>query len=193
MQKYVHDLHVQLGHSHSGVELLNLVGRPKAAAALRAYQKECEVCRSRGRKPSIAGVRYDDRDLEAKPFQIISYDILVVNELPWSHLLHIVDHATRYSMMVPIESHTPEEVMKALFLKWILIFGKPEVIVCDRGPDLTQVTDLAKMFLGGTILLQVPSQAHGQNRVEAHNRVVRRYLELALVDNNFDTSLRAYQ
>ena len=189
-QKYVVDLHVELGHSSSGPDLLTLCGRRGAAKALREYQSQCHYCKQRGRKPEVPKVKDSLGEILAQPFEIISMDILVINELPWSHLLHIVDHSTRFSYLIPLHTHTGEEVARAFILRWVLMWGKPKVIIIDRGPDIKGKTDLGKLFLTGVLCLKVPSQAHWKVRCEAHNRTIRRYLELALRDSGLNPSVR---
>ena len=59
---------------------------------------------------------------------------------------------------------------------YVLHYGVPRVIISDRGSDLTTGTDLGKIFLKGVVYLPVPAQAHWKLRIEAHNRVMRRYV-----------------
>ena len=58
----------------------------------------------------------------------------------WSHdkkiwLLHMIDHATRYSISCVITSKKKELIMKNIFQYWIGIFGHPNKILADNGGE----------------------------------------------------------
>ena len=50
-------------------------------------------------------------------------------------LLHIIDHATRYSSSCVIYTKEKEEVVNKLFENWITIFGNPGKILVDNGGE----------------------------------------------------------
>ena len=58
----------------------------------------------------------------------------------WSHnkkiwLLHIIDHATRYSVSCVIYSKRKEVIVKKIFQHWIGSFGHPKKILIDNGGE----------------------------------------------------------
>ncbi len=72
-----------------------------------------------------------------KPFQQISVDI--VGPLPMSfsqnrYIVTIIDKFSRYCMLIPVETITSIDIVKAID-KWITLFGPPESILSDNGPQ----------------------------------------------------------
>ena len=71
----------------------------------------------------------------------------------WSHdkkiwLLHVIDHATRYSISCVITSKKKELIMKKIFQYWIGIFGHPNKILVGNGGefDNTEFQTLCENF-----------------------------------------------
>ena len=63
-------------------------------------------------------------------------------------LLHVIDHATRYSISCVITSKKKELIMKKIFQYWIGIFGHPNKILVGNGGefDNTEFQTLCENF-----------------------------------------------
>ena len=77
-----------------------------------------------------------------RPFQRNSVDIFEYKSESISAagvkckiVLSIMDHLTRFTLLTPIPNKSPETVAKAIFDRIIGIFGPPEIVHSDRGPE----------------------------------------------------------
>ena len=52
---------------------------------------------------------------------------LDLKEIDKTYILHIADHATRYSAATVVKSKEKEDIAEALIKNWIAIFGAPRV------------------------------------------------------------------
>ena len=48
------------------------------------------------------------------------------------HNLHIIDHATRFSVAAVVKSKKKEEIAEAFIKTWVAIFGPPKAILSDN-------------------------------------------------------------
>ena len=51
-------------------------------------------------------------------------------------LIHLIDHATRYSVCGRIQSRKPDQVVKAMFQHWIIIFGLCQKFLSGDGGEV---------------------------------------------------------
>ena len=58
-----------------------------------------------------------------------------IKEISGNKVLHLVDHATRYSVGVRISSKDGSDITSAIFKHWITYFGTPEAILTDNGRE----------------------------------------------------------
>ena len=56
-----------------------------------------------------------------------------IKEINGNKVLHLIDHATRYSVGVRIPSKESSEIINAIFKHWITYFGTPGSILPDNG------------------------------------------------------------
>ena len=109
----------------------------------------CKSCMKRKNDPVV---KCNNESLQGYyPFQKISLD--VTGPLPRSsngdaYILGIIDNFSRFVVLVPLKRATGEEVAKALYNRWITIFGAPESIHSDRGTEFQNevVSELCKLF-----------------------------------------------
>ena len=102
---------------------------PEFIRILQTLTSSCEVC-----------IHY--RKTEPKPFvgftsgsyfnENVAMDI---KEISGNKVLHLVDHATRYSVGVRISSKESSDIISAIFKHWITYFGTPEAILTDNGNE----------------------------------------------------------
>jgi transposase InsO family protein len=125
---------------------------PSCSGDVRKYVKGCIACSQRS---PYGRCRAPLQALPAakRPFEFIAIDI--VGPLPktdegYRYILSILDHFTRYLVMVPLTDQTAESVSVALVKQWILKFGVPELLLTDQGTNFMselfrQVCELLKI------------------------------------------------
>lgn len=113
---------------------------PKMISDVKNYVLSCEICcaqkSSQQARPGLMGkpkhVSY--------PFQLISMDLL--GPLPRSkkgnqHLLVITDWFTKYVIVKPLTKATAIQITRFLEQQVFLVYGIPQVILCDNGVQFT--------------------------------------------------------
>ena len=96
----------------------------------------CSSCAERKNSPVR---KHEKGSLQAcYPFQKISLD--VTGPLPngthgEKYILGIIDNFSRYVSFIPLRRATAVDVARALYERWISLFGTPEVIHSDRGTE----------------------------------------------------------
>ena len=134
--------HASLEGGHQGVNRTNkrmrkCVGWPGMMKDLRAFVASCP-CRRILKLPnqlfrSVRGI------LECpRPFEVVSIDFIgpkTWNQKQW-YVAVIVDHATRYMFNVVSNTCTTSDSKRAMN-EWCGIFGAPQAILHDGGPEFT--------------------------------------------------------
>ncbi len=87
------------------------------------------------------------------PLESVALDLL--GPLPKSkrgntHILVIVDRFSKLCRFLPLRSTTAERVAKAFCNEWVFVYGPPQTLLTDNGPQLT-----AKLFLETCRLLGI--------------------------------------
>ena len=183
-------LHKQFGH------------RPKAAfvSLLKSADKwqehfspmldkiisSCEGCIMRKRAP--------DKPIVCLPMandfnQVVTMDLKIWDMNKKQYILYIIDWFTRYTVATVINRKTPDQVINAIFEKWIQYFGHMDKIMTDNGGEFTndEMTEVSnrlnlKLFTTGA---ESPWQNGLCERNHAHTdnilqSVLRDYPELSL-------------
>ena len=122
--KIVEKLHKQFSHP-SGKKLLDLakdagIDDPEFIEMLQNVPKSCEFC-----------LRYK----KAEPRPVVGFSLgtyfnetvsMDIKEIDSIKILHLIDHATRYSVAVKLSSKESAEIIKVVFKYWIAYFGTPD-------------------------------------------------------------------
>jgi hypothetical protein len=136
LQHLVRRAHCGLGHIGNDklARILQSAGVKKEAVEI-AKKLTCDIC-LRHRK--VAPARAAAPPKELHPNQIVGVDTVYLPGLtPGGKLrmaLNILDWATRFQLIVPLDDHTPRSATRALY-QWIRIFGPPERIYSDLGKE----------------------------------------------------------
>ena len=100
-------------------------------------------------------------------------DVISMNlkEMNGFKILHLIDHATRYSAATIVKSKQKEEIVKAIFKIWITLFGSPNEILSDNGGEfnndlLRDLSDHLNVF------------------TERHNAILGNMIHKLLIDNS---------
>ena len=110
---------------------------PEAIAAAR--ELKCSICHQHQKiRPSRAAA--PPRNLHVN--SIVGVDAMWIQGLtpggPRRMALNIVDWASRFQMVIPLASHTPEAARQA-FCQWVRFFGPPERVYNDLGGEFSGV------------------------------------------------------
>ena len=157
--------------------------------ALSEIEETCKSCKIYKKPPSrpVVGLSF------AKCFnEIVGIDLKdFKHEGKVYKLLHVVDHATRFSQATRVKSKTKEEILKALFECWICVFGPPQRILSDNGGEFLNkdFIELCDKF-DIKIKMTAAESPWGNGMVERHHKVLCNTLEMTLEEiKNFDIAL----
>ena len=124
-------LHRALGHPSTErcVKYMRLAGASETAVnTMREVSANCDACRNQAqRNPrSIATVNDSTVDFNT----IVGSDTVDDGNVKF---LLMVDHGTRFSMVVKIANKQADTIVKTLQFRWISIFGSPKRWHSDAG------------------------------------------------------------
>ena len=186
-------LHRQFAHAPADrvISLLNAAGKPWSSdqelkSELHMIEKNCQTCLEYGKELSRPSVGLPS----ANNFQdTVALDLKFYDQ---KILIHLIDHATRYSACGRIPSKQPHQVVKAMFANWIVIFGPPQKFLSDNGGEFInqELLDLCEVY--NITLKTTGAEAPWSNGlVERHNQVLGNMLDRVLNDMNcpFDIAL----
>ena len=186
-------LHKQFAHAPADrvIALLNAAGKPwstdkELKSELRNLENSCSTCLEYAKespRPSVglpsANFFQDTVALDLKFYQS-------------RILIHLIDHATRYSACGQISSKRPEIVVKAMFSLWITIFGPPQKFLSDNGGEFInqEMIDLCEAY-NITVKTTGAEAPWSNGLVERHNQVLANMLDKVLNELNchFDIAL----
>jgi hypothetical protein len=136
--KLVHETFAHVGTRKTLCALKDDHYWPNMDFDVRLWVNACHYCNER--KVHRNGKKNEKKaGLESNyPFQKISLDVtgpLPRGPLGEQYILGIIDNFSRFVTLVPLKRVTAETVGKALFEKWVTLFGIPEVIHSDRGTE----------------------------------------------------------
>ena len=135
-EQLVRRAHCGLGHV-ANARLARILHQAGARKEVVEYAKnlKCDVCQ---RHRHTAPVRAAAPPREINPNQIVGVDTIYLPGLDFNGkrkmALNIVDWATRFQLVIPLQDHTPRSARHA-FLQWTRIFGPPEKIYDDLGKE----------------------------------------------------------
>lgn len=113
---------------------------PKMNADINRYVKHCKVCgmqKPEQRKPlGLMG----SCPKVTQPWHTISLDFM--GSFPRSskgntHLLVVTDYFSKYVLTFPLRSATAKALVKHVEEDVFLVYGTPQYIICDNGPQMT--------------------------------------------------------
>ena len=92
-------------------------------------EEQCDICLEykKSKLKSVVGF-----SLSIDFNDVVAADVKAMEKV---HILHIVDHATRFSAAALVKSKKKEEIAEAFINNWIPIFGAPKIILSDNGGE----------------------------------------------------------
>ena len=187
-------LHRQFAHCSAErlIKLLKSAGSPwdsdtELFEQIQALNESCQTClQYQQPKPRpVVGLPTATRFGEKNAMDLKFYDLRII--------LHMIDHATRFSMAAAVPNKKPETIVRAMFSKWIGIFGAPDKLITDNGGEFVnkELIDLAESF-NMTIQTTAAEAPWSNGLVERHNKVIEQMLDKILADTkcNFEIALQ---
>ena len=186
-------LHRQFAHAPSDrlISLMNAAGKPwsldkELKSELRNVENNCQTCLEYAKELPRPTVGLPSANF----FQdTVALDLKFYNG---KILIHLIDHATRYSACGRIPSKQPEIVVKAMFAHWIVIFGPPQKFLSDNGGEFINQAFLDLCEAYNITIKTTGAEAPWSNGlVERHNQVLGNMLDKVLQDLkcHFDIAL----
>ena len=135
-QKTALELHMQFSHPNSS-RLINLLNNceivdEELISFIKELDTKCEICLKYKKSKLQPIVRFP----LAKSFnETIAMDLKEWSNSKKIWFLHIIDHATRYSVSSVIRSKKKEVIVKKIFQCWIGSFEYPNKILVDNGGE----------------------------------------------------------
>ena len=181
--KIANKLHCQFGHA-SPEKLKKLikasdVNDQELLDIIDLVDQKCQVC-LKYKKPKLTPVV--SFSLSKDFNDVVAADLKSINGIL---ILHMIDHATRFSAASVVKSKKKEEVADAFIKHWIAIFGVPVTILSDNEGEFSN--GLFHM-LGEQLNINVkttPGESPWSNGiVEHHNAVLGKMVNKLMLDEN---------
>ena len=174
-------MHRQFGHSTSEklkklIKSSNIDDR-ELLEIIDTIDNKCQVCMKYKKtklRPSVGfSLSKDFND-------VVAVDLKPTNGI---HILHIIDHATRFSAAAVVKSKRKEEIVDAFIKHWIAIFGAPGKILSDNGGEFNNdlFRELGEQF--NIVIMSTPAESPWSNGiVERHNAVLGKMVHKLMLD-----------
>ena len=163
---------------------------PTVRKDVAAYCLSCDTCQKTVPKGRIPSAPLQPMPLISEPFQRIAIDLIgpmhPVSSSGHTHVLTIVDAATRYPEAIPlkkIDSVTVAEALVSVFAR----MGCPKEILSDCGTQM--ISDLMKevhRLLGVTTVTTTPYHPQSNGMVERFNGTIKAMIKKVVQDQPKD-------
>ena len=109
---------------------------PRRRKDVAAYVERCDECQKR-RKTGQIKIPLQELPETRRPFERVGMDITLLpkSEDGYTCVLTILDHFSRYLVMVPLKNQEASTVARALVFEFILKFGCPISVITDHGKN----------------------------------------------------------
>ena len=178
--KIATNLHWQFSHPSSKkfrVLVKNARRDPEFIKILQVLPNSCEVC-----------IHYK----KTEPRPIVGFTLgsdfnkniaIHIKEINGNKVLHLIDHATRYSIGVRIPSKESSDIINAIFKHWITYSGTPGSILTNSGREFYNQSfrDIAQKLI--IIARTTPVESPWSNGLnEQHNGILGEMVKKTLED-----------
>ena len=151
---------------------------------LKTVEQNCETCAKFKKPPSKPIVTLP----RAREFnESVAMDLKFINSKP---VLHLIDHATRYSAAIPLGSKHRNEVITKIFQIWISYFGSPKKILSDGGGEFNNDDFRCMGESLNTVITSTAAESPWSNGVnERHNAILGSMIDKVLADTKCNLSI----
>lgn len=160
---------------------------PKMKADIAKYVRRCIICcknKSEQKKP--AGLLVPHRVVD-RPFRVVSCDF--IGPLPRStrgfkFILVVVDSFSKFTLVIPLRNATSKLLCIAVEDHLLLLFGQPEVLICDNGPQFRS-KEFRNLLVSYHIKQAFTANYHAQaNPTERTNKTLETMIRCYIADNH---------
>ena len=170
-QKKILKLHKQFAHP-SSERLKQLIRNSGVCDSgidklVDDVSQSCDICKKFRRSPPRPVVSFP---LATEFNETVAMDLKFINSRP---VLHMIDHATRYSTACLLSNKKPASVIQGVMTHWIQIFGYPTQVLTDNGGEFvnSELIELAEKF--NIVLKTTAAESPWSNGMcEKHNGVI---------------------
>lgn len=192
-KKIIHDHHDpplcgHLGISKTCARIAEHFYWPKLKTDVANYIRKCTTClETKPDQKRPIGKMLSAQPTAQRPWQLVSADL--VGPLPRSrsgyvYILSVLDCFSKFILLFPLRSAKGPALCKALEDHVFLIFGAPETLIVDNGPQFRSHSFRA-LLENYQVKVSYTANYHPQaNPVERHHRVVKTMLSAYVKDNH---------
>ena len=182
-------LHKQFAHPNPE-RLINLlkeadVHDDSVFETIKEISAACDICKRLKRCPLRPVVGFP---LARELNECIAVDLKKIGDN--LHILHIIDHLTRYSQACIIRNKRKGTVVKGLVEYWVRLFGPPSKILSDNGGEFVndEILDFAEKF-NVDLKTTAAESAWSNGLVERHNGILGNMLDRITADTNCSSEI----
>lgn len=132
----------------------------------------CDICKKYKSTPPRPAVSFP---LASVFNETVAMDL---KQIQGKLILHMIDHATRYSAAVVIPNKRRETIVKGILENWVRIFGAPTKFLTDNGGEFVNqdFLDVAEKF-NVTVLTTAAESPWSNGLCEKHNGILADHVE----------------
>ena len=187
-RRKVTKLHKQFAHPRPD-RLKDLIRKsgcsaPEILKIVDAVSQNCDVCTRFAKAPPRPAVGFP---LASVFNETVALDLKTFNS---GYMLHMIDHATRYSQSCFIRNKQKSTIVKAVIKHWISMFGPPDKFLSDNGGEFVndEFTEMAEKF-NITVLTTAAESPWSNGMCEKHNGILGDMIEKTMNDGVSDLEL----
>lgn len=162
---------------------------PKMRSDVAAYVRKCRVCcANKPEQTKPAGLLASHKFVD-KAFEVVSCDL--IGPLPrssqgYKFILVIVDHLSKFPLVIPLRNSTSKLVCPAIENHLFLMFGQPRILMCDNGSQLLSQHFRNLLVSYGVKQVFTPNYHPQANITERQNRILETMIRCYVKDNHKD-------
>lgn len=168
---------------------------PKMRYDVANYVRSCDICQASKASSELRPGLMGKQKKIKHPFQLISIDL--IGPLPRStkghtSLLVVTDWFTKFVQVLPLRKATTSAILKFLENDVFLMFGVPQIVMCDNGPQFVSAAFRKLMERYNVQKIWYNAAYHPQvNPVERSNRVIGTAIRAYVEENhrNWDAEI----
>lgn len=146
--------------------------------------QDCSICKRYKQTPPRPAVAFPLAS---------TFNDTVAMDLKFIHskiILHMIDHATRYSQACVIPNKKKETIVKAILDHWISMFGSPKKFLSDNGGEFVNADflELAEKF-NIKVLTTAAESPWSNGLCEKHNHILGDMILKTMQDSHCDLEL----
>ena len=146
--------------------------------------QNCDVCRRFKKTPSrpVVGM-----SLASDFNETVAMDLKTFNS---GYMLHMIDHATRFSQSCFIRNKRKETIVRAIMMHWLCLFGSPQQFLSDNGGEFVndEFLELAEKF-NITVKTTAAFSPWSNGLVEKHNGILGDMIQKTMFESSCDLEM----